>query len=304
MLPPITIGIPFYNAEKFLLDSIRSVFAQDHEEWELILMDDGSSDRSLDIAKSIDDPRVHVVSDGKNKKLAARLNEINSLASFEFIARMDADDLMAPDRLSSLLGFLLKFPHYDLVSCGVYSVDNELNLLGRRGQSITTFTFEGLLNKSQRFIHAGLVARKSWYQRNKYNEAMIGGEDSELWRRAAKAGDFRAASISKPLYFYREEGNVTRQKLLTAYRMERRYSIPLIDGRIKRARHLVQSWARSAMVVGLDGLGKLDKLLYRRLGEPITEEIDSEYRSVLERILQTEVPSTLPAGLSPNDSDP
>ena len=67
----VSIAIPFYNAEKYLRDSIRSVFAQTHQDWELILMDDGSTDGSLAIAKSIKDPRVSVYSDGQNKKLAA-----------------------------------------------------------------------------------------------------------------------------------------------------------------------------------------------------------------------------------------
>jgi len=62
----ITIGMPFYNAEKYLADAIRSVFAQTYQDWELILMDDGSTDQSLEIAKSVDDPRVRVFSDGKN----------------------------------------------------------------------------------------------------------------------------------------------------------------------------------------------------------------------------------------------
>ena len=89
----ITIGIPFYNAEAYLADAIRSVFAQTYEDWELILIDDGSTDNSLAIARSVDDPRVRVYSDGKNKKLASRLNELTQLATYEFIARMDADDV-------------------------------------------------------------------------------------------------------------------------------------------------------------------------------------------------------------------
>src|SRR5690554_4188978 len=94
-LPSVSIGIPFFNAEAYLLDAIKSVFAQTHQNWELILLDDGSTDRSLEIARSIDDPRVRVYSDGQNKHLAARLNEIARLARYEYLARMDADDLMA-----------------------------------------------------------------------------------------------------------------------------------------------------------------------------------------------------------------
>ena len=79
----ITIAIPFYNAEEYLPDAIRSVFAQTFQDWELLLIDDGSTDASLAIANSVDDERVRVISDGKNKKLAARLNEVTQWAKYD-----------------------------------------------------------------------------------------------------------------------------------------------------------------------------------------------------------------------------
>lgn len=96
----ITIGIPFYNAEAYLADAIKSVLAQTFKEWELILVDDGSSDNSLKIAKEFEkkDSRIRVISDGLNKKLPARLNQIINKARFNIIARMDADDLMDIER--------------------------------------------------------------------------------------------------------------------------------------------------------------------------------------------------------------
>src|SRR3990172_8588478 len=95
-IPLLTIGISFYNAERTLGDAIRSVFAQNICEWELILIDDGSKDRSLNIAKAIVDPRVRVISDGKRMTLAPRLNQIAALAKAPLLARMDADDFMHP----------------------------------------------------------------------------------------------------------------------------------------------------------------------------------------------------------------
>lgn len=290
MLPPITIGIPFYNAENFLLDSIKSVFAQTHQDWELILIDDGSTDNSLRIAQSISDPRVRVYSDGQNKKLAARLNEIITLAKFDFVARMDADDLMSPNRISTLLKFLIENPEYDLVSCGTYSVNNSLELIGVRGESIINYTLEGLMNKSQRFLHAGLVAHRSWFEKNKYNEELIIGEDVELWRRTAKAGDFRAASIETPLYIYREEQNVTLRKLLTSYAVERRYTVNLIDGRLRKARRLAVSWLRSMAVILLDKLGRLDFLLNRRQSHAPDQRSLTEYREILDLVRNTLLP--------------
>src|SRR5512136_1054483 len=81
--PRVTVGIPFYNAGQTLADAVRSVFAQTLTDWELILLDDGSTDRGLEFARSIDDPRVRVVSDGRNLRLAARLNQIAEFARAE-----------------------------------------------------------------------------------------------------------------------------------------------------------------------------------------------------------------------------
>ncbi|MEK5752755.1 glycosyltransferase family 2 protein, partial [Acinetobacter variabilis] len=72
----ISIGIPFFNAEKYLEDAIKSVLAQTFQNWELILVDDGSIDRSLEIARSFNDPRIRIIADGHNRRLAYRLNQI------------------------------------------------------------------------------------------------------------------------------------------------------------------------------------------------------------------------------------
>ena len=75
----VSIGIPFYNAEKYLDYAIRSVINQSYSNWELILIDDGSTDRSLEIAKSFSDKRIKVLSDGENKGLILRLNQLTEI---------------------------------------------------------------------------------------------------------------------------------------------------------------------------------------------------------------------------------
>jgi glycosyltransferase involved in cell wall biosynthesis len=74
--PKLTIGLPVYNKAPFLINALRSVFAQTACDWELIIVDDGSTDRSLAILGSLHDARVTVLADGNHKGLAARLNEV------------------------------------------------------------------------------------------------------------------------------------------------------------------------------------------------------------------------------------
>lgn len=264
IIPPVSIGISFYNAESTLLESIRSVFAQTYENWELILIDDGSSDKSLEIARSINDPRVRVYSDGENHRLAARLNQITKLAKYDFIARMDADDLMAPDRIEKLMDVLLTNKEYDLVSCGTFSIKNDGTFNGYRGRDESHYTFEGLLNKSQSFLHAGLIARKSWYERNSYDERLLLGQDTDLWLRSAKRNDFRAISLAQPLYLYREEGNVTVRKLLMAYKIERNKYSKLIDDKIMRYKYVMKSYVKTFLVMAMDFTNTIGYLLHRR----------------------------------------
>lgn len=216
----VTIAIPFYNAEKYLLDAIKSVFAQTYKDWELILIDDGSTDNSLAIAKSINDPRVRVYSDGKNKKLAARLNEITHLAKYDFIARMDADDLMHPQRLEIQYNILKNNPDLDMVSTGVYSVLNDLSLVGKRGSNFTNLSYKDIISKRKGLIHASLLVKKKWYENNFYDESLSIAQDLDLWLRSSKNDKLNAVSIDKPLYIYREEINVTHKKLLAAYNNE------------------------------------------------------------------------------------
>lgn len=286
----ISIGIPFYNAETTLLDAVRSVFAQTHKDWELILVDDGSTDRSLKIAQSINDPRVSVYSDGENRRLGARLNQIVDIAKYDFIARMDADDLMSPNRIQKLFDLLKQNEEYDLVSCGTYSITDDNTLRGYRGLTERNYTFDGLFSKSQKFLHAGLVARKDWFQRHRYDGSLKVGEDNDLWLRAAKMNDFNAMSIDDPLYMYKEEGNVNIEKLLAAYEIERNNYAKLISGRRAKLEYIIKSYGKTCIVKAMDATNTLHYLLDRRNKKNINKEDVAIFNKQLEQIFLTSVP--------------
>jgi glycosyltransferase involved in cell wall biosynthesis len=286
----ISITIPFYNAEKSLGDSIRSVFSQTTADWELILLDDGSTDGSLKIAKAVRDSRVRVVSDGQNKGLANRLNQAVQLSRYDFIARMDADDLMSPHRLKTQRQFLTDHGDIDLVSTGLYSVLDDCTPVGWRGADTRSISFDDLVKGRKSFLHAGLLARKCWFQRNRYNETLPVGEDTELWFRASRSSDFRAATLEQPLYIYREAGNLTLNKMLTAYRQERAIIRGYIANPLQRAQYSCRSYAKSARALLLDRLGMLDRLQARRNHGVMSSERTSAYWAILEDVGRTRVP--------------
>lgn len=214
----VSIGIPFYNAELFLADAIKSVLQQSLKDWELILVDDGSTDNSLHIARSFaqKDTRIRVISDGLNKKLPYRLNQIIKESKGEYIARMDADDLIHPDRLKIQLEFLESNKNFDLVSTGVISINdkNEIKGIRKVGEIYTEFLE---VKRHYPIVHASILARKTWYLRNNYNINMPRSQDYELWCRAISSGDLKLAVLPEALYYYREEGLVTYEKLLKSY---------------------------------------------------------------------------------------
>lgn len=283
----ITIGIPFYNCEAFLAAAIKSVIAQTYENWELILVDDGSNDNSLSVAKSFTDPRIRLISDGKNKKLSARLNQIISEAKGEYIARMDADDMLDPCRLEKQVTILKKNPSIDLVSTGIASISNDNKIRGIRNYHNVKLSKYDIVAGNIGIVHASILVRKSWYLRNQYKEGII-AEDYELWNRAYFNNDLNCYKISEPLYYYREDGNVTYPKLMSAYKNQ----ISIISQYIKDLSFIeflkinLKMYLKILIVFILNLLGMLGILLSRRSSDALTDEqillIESKIKYILD----------------------
>lgn len=214
----VSIGIPFYNAEDFLADAINSVIKQSFKDWELILVNDGSTDNSLVIAENFakKDQRIRIISDGLNKKLPFRLNQIINESKYEYIARMDADDIIHPDRIKIQVEYLNNNSDFDLVSTGLVSITSDNIVKGYRSIN-EVFKSDG---KSNNFpiIHASVMARKNWYLRNQYSLDFPRAEDYELWCRSSKNNDLKIIVLPELLYFCREEGNIYAEKLIKSYK--------------------------------------------------------------------------------------
>jgi len=208
--PLVTVGIPFYNNKDTLLDAIKSIFAQSFQDWELILIDDGSTDKSLEIAHSINDPRVKVISDGKNEKLPARLNQIIDLAHGKYIARMDADDLCSPTRIKKQLELFDEDPSLDVVGTSmVYLGENDVPL----GYCVIPTSHSEICKEPHRtfsLCHATVLAKKSWYEANLYDENVALAQDFNLWLGSYINSKF--SNVAEPLYYFRCEDSFSHRK--------------------------------------------------------------------------------------------
>lgn len=266
-LPFVTIGIPFYNAEKFLEYAIKSVLAQTYQNWELILVNDGSSDNSVNIAEKYEkiDCRIRLIDDGENKKLPFRLNQIIDEARYDYIVRMDADDIMHIERLKIQLEFLEKNLEYDLVSTSMYSIDTYNNIVGQRiiGDNVSLKT---LLQGNNQIVHPSVFARKKWYLRNRYDIGSERAEDYELWLRACFNNDLKIKVISIPLLFYREFGNLNKGNLILSYKTTNqifnkyKYKIPFFS--MFKAK--INLYIKMAIVSFIFFIGKEDFLVFKR----------------------------------------
>ena len=228
----VTIGIPFLNARRYLADAVRSVFAQTHGDWELLLIDDGSTDGSIAVVRHLDDPRVRVLGDGSNRGLCARLNQIASLAQGTYLARMDADDLMHPERIERQLKFLRANPNVDLIDTATFTVDDDLTPLGIRGDRPLDSRPEAVLRNGL-LIHPTVMGRAEWFRSNPYDPVYVRAEDRELWSRTCATTKF--ARLCEPLFFYREGPAGNLRNYLRTERTVRdilhRYGPPLVGGR-------------------------------------------------------------------------
>ncbi len=215
----VTVAIPIYNAENHLQDAIQSVLNQTYTNFELLLLDDGSVDRSMSIASGFNDSRIRIISDGINKGLPSRLNEVVELASGDLIARMDADDIIPNDRLKIQVDYLAANPDKDLVSMGMAYFDNDEYFGHFVPHNVDRkLTIDDMKFGRSGICHATLLVRKNWYQRNIYRRSMKRIEDFELWLRTYKDNDLNIGFIDKVGYFYRSDNTLNYKKYLGVYK--------------------------------------------------------------------------------------
>ena len=209
--PAISVAIPFFNPGAFFLSALQSVFAQGFHDWELLLIDDGGTDGSLDLATRIDDARVRVIADGSNRGLSYRLNQAATLARGQYLFRMDADDIMHPDRLGIQLAALRSSSNKTVLGTSCYSIDQNSRVVGWRSAA-TSQAFDFAARYS--FFHPTVAASTQWFRSNPYSEEHIyrRAEDAELWCRTSPSAEFKW--IPQPLLFYREVGVFSIDKYL------------------------------------------------------------------------------------------
>jgi glycosyltransferase involved in cell wall biosynthesis len=203
--PLISVILPVYNGADYLSDAIESILSQTFKDFELILINDGSSDNSLSIAQVYkdQDSRVVLVSQ-KNIGLVATLNKGISLAKGQFIARMDQDDISLENRFLEQIKLLET--GYDLCGCHFHFITESGQLSKSRVVSINTDFQSIILTRSTPFAHGSVMIRKSFLDENnlKYShEKYTSAEDYYLWVQCFEHGA-KITNVDEYLFLYRD----------------------------------------------------------------------------------------------------
>ncbi len=280
--PRVTVGISFFDEEKHLADAVRSILLQTFEDFELLLLDDGSTDASLSVARSFDDPRISVISDGRRRHLPARLNEIVRRARGTFVARMDADDVAHPRRLETQLA-LLDRDRCDVVGTWAGLVDEAGKLLGIVESAELPPDPSAVIERGL-LVHASVVGRRAWFLARPYDEALTRAEDRDLWCRSVDDSSFGV--VREPLYVIRVSSRDERflSDYVDAQRQNRTIFVRHGPGRIgwsRTAKLWAASYAKEAVMRVAVRSHAASRLVARR-GREATDAEQDRVREALD----------------------
>lgn len=192
-LPKISVLMPAYNTEKYIGEAIESVLNQTFKDFEFIIIDDGSTDRTWEVIQEYakKDRRIIVLRNEENLKICKTLNRGIEIAKGNYIARMDADDWSYPDRLQKQLVFMEAHPDV-VISGGTMEVcDKQLQAKNRRGYNLTDDTIREKLFRYSPFCHPTTIYRTDVARKvGGYNEMYHPADDYEFYFRMGLEGKF------------------------------------------------------------------------------------------------------------------
>jgi len=289
MMARVTVGISYYNPGGFLRLAIQSVFAQSLQDWQLILINDGSTDDSPAFVRNISDSRVLSLDDGCDRGLSARLNQIAAVADSPFLSRMDADDMMHPMRLERQLAFMQKNHDVDVVGSHAFSIDVDNRPIGLLGDHpICRSPYDVFVRGC--FVHPSVLGRTAWFKSHPYSELYPRAQDVELWARTVGDSTFRC--IPEPLLFYRDVGvSQLKKYLASSAQMRTMVGSGQIVGMSRAQRFSVigRSRAKDLAYVAMHAIGR-EEWLVRRRSRPLTTYQIQIAEAVLRKVLSTDIP--------------
>ena len=207
--PKVTVLLSVYNGDHFLREAIDSVLRQTWEDFELLVVNDGSTDGTAAILEAYKDPRVHIVTNASNIGVASSLNRGLVIARGEYVVRIDADDVALPQRLAEQVPDLDDHPDVGLVASATDFIDKESTKIGIEDFALSPEQLDHLLTFSNWIVNCSVTFRRELILGiGGDDESLKWAPDYDLWVRVSRRA--KIAKLDKILAQYRvTETNVS-----------------------------------------------------------------------------------------------
>lgn len=246
--PLVSIIMPNYNNGQYLAEAIESVQNQTYTNWELVIVDDGSKDNSVDVIQkyAAGDQRIRLLVNATNKGVSASRNEGLKVGKGDFICFLDSDDIFLPNKLADQVACLLQNSSLDLVYANQLVGDEKLNVIDKNEYFVPSIELREFMSIRNLFSPISVMLRRELVEKvGGFDTRLIGGEDWDYWIRCSEKTAFY--HIQKTVAMYRQHAtqshnNIAKMKAARARVIKKHFN----QGRIK---HLALgahywTWAR------------------------------------------------------------
>jgi len=262
-MPLVSVLMPAYNSELYIAEAIQSILNQTYQNIELIIFEDGSSDKTRQEIESFTDPRIIKILSDQNCGVVRARNEMIDRASGKYIALMDADDIADPMRLEKQVDILESGQH-DLCGSAQWVLDEGTGQVKKSKDKFSDADLRALLSVYCGLCNSAMTGKAEAFKRFKYDTSILTSEDYYLWVQMAAAG-FRFLNLPERLITYRrypaQTSSVHLEKFkITTIEVQKKYLELLGISRNYYPRHLSFKQRLS------DGLGLIRELNRRFSG--------------------------------------
>ena len=275
----VSVILPCYNGARTLDHALTSIIKQTYQDWQLIILDDKSTDNSVAIAKSFHEPRFRIITGTETRGISHRLNDLVAEVDSDYLARMDVDDIMHPQRLEHQVAFLRTHADVDIVGSAIVTIDRQNRVRAWRCPPLNVESPLRIL-KGEVLYHPSIAGRTSFFKQHPYPTAYT-CEDFALWAMSADILTIR--NLPTPLLFYREDGSFTLYKYLPrsrdTRRVLRRFGPPIV-GHVKTHMLVARRFLKDAVYVFLFATG-----LWERAVSIINRPMPAHDRQTYQRVL-------------------
>jgi hypothetical protein len=264
-MPEVSVLLPVYNGRAHLREAVDSVLAQTFRDFELVIVDDGSTDASREVVESYADARIRLLAHDRNRGLPAALNTGLAAARGALVARQDQDDWSDPRRLERQVAWMRAHPDVALLGTRAHAIDGAGRATGAVNRPLSALAIRWYALLDNPFIHTSVMFRRAvvWEELGGYDTSLGHCEDYELWTRVLAR--HQAGNLPDRLVAYRVRPDSMMASVEGADEQDP-YRVEYV-----RVLRLVVARESARVLAGLEIAGSAERLAQYVLGVPAGE---------------------------------